>query len=119
MLQNVSTLPEDFTGESFCADIHISPCGRFLYGSNRGDDSIVLFHINESTGELTPVDWVSTGGEFPRNFAIISGYLIAADQNTGNMLSYKIDSDSGRLTPTGFALELPKPVCIQQWVKGE
>ncbi len=119
VVQNVSTLPEDFTGESFCADIHISPCGRFLYGSNRGDDSIVLFHINESTGELTPVDWVSTGGEFPRNFAIISGYLIAANQNTGNMLSYKIDSDSGRLTPTGFALELPKPVCIQQWVKGE
>ncbi|GGF64957.1 6-phosphogluconolactonase [Paenibacillus albidus] len=115
ILQHLSTLPDqhiagsDDTG----ADIHVSPCGRFLYTSNRGHDSIALFHIDPATGLLQAEDWQSTGGRTPRNFAIVSGMLLAANQNSGNITSFTIDKDSGRLIPTGNELELPAPVCIK------
>ncbi|WP_036736714.1 lactonase family protein, partial [Paenibacillus zanthoxyli] len=94
------------------ADIHVSPCGRFLYVSNRGHDSIVLFHIDEDTGLLKAMDWQSTGGRTPRNFAIAGGMLLAANQSSGNITSFTIDGENGRLIPTGNELEVPKPVCI-------
>lgn len=115
ILQNVSSLPEQYIAGSddTAADIHVSPCGRFLYASNRGHDSIGLFLIDPSTGLLEPADWVNSGGKTPRNFAIISGMLIAAYQNSGNIVSYRIDRESGRLIPTGNELEIPSPVCVK------
>ncbi|AIQ10920.1 lactonase family protein [Paenibacillus durus] len=112
--QHLSTLPEQYGAGSddTAADIHTSPCGRFLYVSNRGHDSIALFHVDKGTGLLKAMDWQSTGGHTPRNFAIAGGMLLAANQNSGNITSFTIDSENGRLIPTGNELEVPKPVCI-------
>lgn len=114
ILQHIPTLPEHYIAGSddTAADIHISPCGRFLYASNRGHDSIVLFTIDDSTGLLTAADWQTTGGRTPRNFAIFDNIMLVANQNSGNITSYKLDSDSGRLIPTGNELETSSPVCI-------
>ena len=78
--QTISTLPDDFDGTSYCADVKITPDGRFLYGTNRGHDSIAAFRINGDTGKLTPLGQTSSGGKSPRNFTIDpSGrYLLAA-----------------------------------------
>jgi 6-phosphogluconolactonase len=113
--ESVSTLPRDFTGTSYCADIHVSPSGRFLYGSNRGHNSIVVFAIDPRTGRLSLVEHVSTQGKWPRNFTIEpSGrFLLVANQHTDNVVSYHIDSQTGRLTPTGHVAEIPVPVCLQ------
>jgi 6-phosphogluconolactonase len=113
--ESVSTLPRDFTGTSYCADIHISRSGRFLYGSNRGHNSIVVFAIDPRSGRLSLVEHVSTQGKWPRNFTIDpSGrLLLVANQHTDNVVSYHIDSRTGRLTPTGQVAEIPVPVCLQ------
>lgn len=110
-----STIPNDFDGTTYCADIHILSSGRFLYGTNRGHDSLVIFEVDSESGMLTTVDYESTQGEFPRNFAIdpTETFLLAANQNTDNIVSYRIDHDSGRLTPTGHITEVPTPVCIK------
>lgn len=114
ILQHLSTLPDNYVAGSddTAADIHVSPCGKFLYVSNRGQDSIALFYIDESTGLLEAVDWQVTGGRTPRNFAIIGDKLIAANQNSDNITSFSIDRESGRLIPTGNVLELKAPVCV-------
>lgn len=114
-IQTISTLEDSYTGVSYCADIHISPNGKFLYGSNRGDDSIVLFHINEADGTLTYVDRISTFGNFPRNFAIMPDgkFLLAANQNSDTIVTYAIDQMTGRLTVMGEVTKVAKPVCIK------
>lgn len=113
-LQTLSTLPKDFSGESFCADIHISPNGRFLYGSNRGHNSIAVFAISEQTGKLNPVDHTPTGGKWPRNFAIdpTGNFMLVANQNTDNITGFRIDPGTGKLQPTGHTIEVPSPVCV-------
>ena len=113
-LQTVSTLPTGFSGENSCADVHVSPSGKFLYGSNRGHDSIVVFSINPGTGKLTFVEHVSTGGKTPRNFTIdpTGAFLLAANQKSDNVVSFRIDPTSGRLRPTGHVAEIPTPVCL-------
>ena len=111
---HITTRGEMAQDENTGADIRVSPCGRFLYASNRGDDTISLFHINEGTGELTAIEQVSTGGKTPRNFNLLAGgLLIAANQGTNNLVSFRIDRDTGRLSKTGFELELQSPVCIE------
>jgi len=114
-IQMVSTLPEDFSGVSYCADVHISPSGRFLYGSNRGHDSIVIFEIDQDTGKLSYVDHESTQGEFPRGFAIdpTGSFLLAANQNTDTIVTFQIHQETGKLTPTGHVTEVSKPVCVK------
>jgi len=114
-IQTVSTLPEGFKGVNYCADIHIDPSGKFLYGSNRGHDSIVIYRINEETGELCYVSHESTKGRFPRNFAIDpSGkFLLAANQNSDNIVGFRINQETGLLEPTGRETEVPTPVCIK------
>ncbi|MEK4848518.1 lactonase family protein [Paenibacillus sp. FSL H7-0756] len=114
LLQSISSLPEHYTAGSddTAADIHVSPCGRYLYVSNRGHDSIALFYIDKATGLLEAEDWVISGGRTPRNFALIGGMLLAANQNSGNIASFRIDSETGRLIPTGNELEVPAPVCL-------
>ncbi len=113
-LQTLSTLPPDFTGRSHCADIHVAPSGRFVYGSNRGHDSIAIFAIDPATGTLTPVGHESTGGRTPRNFAIdpAGNYLFAANQESDSIVTFRIDGETGRLAPTGQVTAVPSPVCL-------
>jgi 6-phosphogluconolactonase len=113
-LQTVSTLPAGFSGESFCADIHVSPDGKFLYGSNRGHDSIAAFAINGQTGQLTPTGHTPTGGKWPRNFTLDpSGrFLLVANQHTNNVVVYRRDAKTGKLTAAGQPVEVPAPVCV-------
>ena len=114
-LQTVSTLPEGFTGRSHTADIHIAPSGRFVYGSNRGHDSIVIFAIDPGTGKLTYIGHEPTQGKVPRNFAIdpTGTFLLAANQNSDTIVSFWLDQQTGRLKPTGHITETPTPVCLK------
>ena len=113
-LQHISTLPDGYADTSYCADIHIHPSGRFLYGSNRGHDSIVVFAIG-GDGTLKPVQHEPTQGNFPRNFALdpSGNYLYVANQNANNIVAFRIAPDTGRLSATGRVYEAPKPVCIR------
>ncbi len=114
-IQTVSTLPEGFSGTSYCADVHVSPSGRFIYGSNRGHDSLVIFEINEGTGKLTYVGHEPTQGKNPRNFAIDPAgiFLLAANQDSDTIVTFRIDQQTGKLTPTGHVAEVPTPVCLK------
>ncbi|MEN3327050.1 MAG: 6-phosphogluconolactonase [Acidobacteriota bacterium] len=114
-IETVSTLPGDFTGTSYCADVHVSKSGRFLYGSNRGHNSIVVFEIDPSTGKLKLVEHVSTEGDWPRNFTIDpSGkFLLVANQRSDNVVTFNIDEATGRLTSAGHNEQIPSPVCLK------
>ena len=110
----VSTLPDDFSGESTCAAIHVSPSGRFVYGSNRGHDTIAAFAFNEESGKLTPVGHESTQGREPRDFAIdpTETFLLAANQDTDTIVTFRIHPQTGQLTPTGHVAQVMTPVCL-------
>ena len=114
-LQTVSTLPDDFTGDNTTAEIRIHPSGRFLYGSNRGHDSLAVLAIDAETGRLQPVAHVATGGTIPRNFEIAPGgrFLLAANQGSDSLVVFRIDSMTGRLVPTGHRAALSMPVCVR------
>jgi 6-phosphogluconolactonase len=114
LLQSLSTLPEGVIDlENTAADIRITPCGRYLYVSNRDHDSIVLYHFDSDSGKLETIEWVETFGSTPRNFNILSGYLVVANQDGNNIVSFAINGEDGRLTRTGYVLEVPSPVCIE------
>jgi 6-phosphogluconolactonase len=114
-IETVSTLPSGFTGVSYCADVHIHPNGKFLYGSNRGHNSIVVFRIHHGSGKLELIEHVSTQGDWPRNFAIdpYGRFLYVANQRSDNVVAFSIDSKSGRLKPTGDIEQIPSPVCLK------
>jgi len=114
-LQTVSTLPADFSGTSYCADIHVHPSGRFVYGSNRGHDSIVAFAVDQSTGKLSLIAHESTRGKWPRNFGVdpTGAFLLVANQNTDNVVTFRIDQQTGKLAATGQSIEIPTPVCLK------
>ena len=115
MLQTLPTLPEGFQGTSTTAEVQVHPTGEFLYGSNRGHDSIAIFAIDERTGTLTPLGHEPTGGKQPRHFAIdpTGKYLLAANQAGDNIVVFAIDAQTGKLTPTGTVVEVPSPVCVR------
>lgn len=114
-IQTVPTLPQNFKGANTCADIHVSPNGKFLYGSNRGHDSIVSYKIDENNGKLDFIEHTSTEGKTPRNFAIEPNgkFLLAANQNSDSVVVFRIDEAGGKLTPTGKTAKVPKPVCLK------
>ncbi|MBC7920468.1 MAG: lactonase family protein [Ferruginibacter sp.] len=115
-VQTLSTLPKGVTsGNNACADVHVSPDGKFLYGSNRGHDSIVVYAIDGRTGKLTYVENASTQGKTPRNFTIdpTGTLLLAANQATDTVVTFRINQQTGKLTPTGQVAEVPTPVCLQ------
>ncbi|HLI33746.1 MAG TPA: lactonase family protein [Terriglobia bacterium] len=118
--QAISTLPRDYHGESTGAEIEVHPSGKFLYASNRGDDSIAVFRVNARSGKLTPIEYVSTRGKTPRNFAIdpTGSYLFAANQDSDTVVLFRINQETGRLTPTGQVLKISSPVCVV-FVKAE
>jgi len=114
-IDTVSTLPSDFSGVSYCADVHVSQSGKFLYGSNRGHNSIVVFEIDPRTGKLKLVEHVSTEGDWPRNFTVdpAGKFLLVANQRSENVVTFNIDQRTGRLTPTGHNQQIPAPVCLK------
>lgn len=113
-IQTISTLPSDFSGTSHCAEILVHPSGKFVYASNRGHDSLAGFSI-ASDGKLTSLGATSTEGKTPRNFRMdpSGAWLIAANQDSGNLVVYKIDKASGKLTATGEQAKVPFPVCVK------
>jgi 6-phosphogluconolactonase len=114
-VQTLSTIPAGFSGVTHCADVHVAPSGRFVYGSNRGHDSIAIFAIDQATGELSLVGYEPTLGSTPRNFAIdpTGTILLAANQDSDSIVTFHIDQQTGELHPTGDVAEVPMPVCIR------
>jgi 6-phosphogluconolactonase len=113
--QTVGTLPAGFSGASFTAEVVVHPGGRFVYGSNRGHDSLAVFSVDPATGALTPAGHHPTQGRWPRNFAIDpSGtFLLAANQNSDSVAVFRIDPARGALQPVGPPLRVPRPVCLR------
>jgi 6-phosphogluconolactonase len=113
--QVISTLPPGTGKTGSTAEVQVHPSGRFLYGSNRGHDSIVAYSIDQQTGRLTHVENESTGGRTPRNFGIdpTGRYLLAANQSTSNIVVFRIDQKTGELSPAGHEIEIPSPVCVK------
>ncbi len=114
-IQTISTLPDDFEGTSHCADVHVHPSGKFLYGSNRGHDSIAICTINEENGILNHIGCESTQGQTPRNFGLNpeGTFLLAANQQTDTVVTFAIDTETGALTATGDVISVPTPVCLK------
>ena len=115
MIQTLSTLPEGFAGEDDAADIHIAPSGKFVYSSNRGDNSIAIFSINHETGNITAVGHHSCGGNWPRNFLMDpkGQYLFVANEKSDNLVILKMNPDTGELSDTGVSVSIPSPVCVK------
>jgi 6-phosphogluconolactonase len=115
MLQTLSTLPRDFSGDNTTAEVEVHPTGRFVYVSNRGHDSIAVFAVDPGKGTLTAVEYVPTQGKTPRSFEIdpTGSYLFAANMNSDSVVVFRIDAKTGRLTPTDQVLEVPSPVCVK------
>ena len=113
--QTISTLPEQFTGMNTAAEILAGHNGRFLYVSNRGDDSIVVFYIDKDDGSLTFVDRVPCGGKTPRNFEIdpTGQWMLVANQDSDNIMLFQIDQESGKLIQTNRSVDISSPVCIR------
>jgi 6-phosphogluconolactonase len=113
-IQSISTLPDGVDGPKACADVHIHPSGKFVYGSNRGHDSIVIFAVDENTGKLTLIGHEPTRGKTPRNFAIdpTSQFLLAANQDSGDIVTFRIDPQSGKLEYLSVT-QTPTPVCLK------
>jgi 6-phosphogluconolactonase len=114
--QTISTLPKDFTGDIEDAEIEVHPSGRFLYASNRGDgNSIAAFNIDNTRGVLTLFDITSTQGKTPRHFQIdpTGKLLFAENSGSNNIVIFRIDPVTGKLTPTGKVLDVVSPVCVK------
>lgn len=113
-LDSQSTLPAGFSGPNSSAEVQVHPNGRFVYGSNRGHDSIAAFAV-EADGRLRPLGQTPAGGQQPRNFAIepTGRWLWAANQATGNLVIFRIDPATGALRATGQTFEVASPVCVR------
>ena len=112
--QVLSTRAAGASGENYPADLHVHPSGRTVYASNRGDDTIAVFSVARDTGKLALVQTQSTEGKWPRNFALDrdGSHLLVANQRSNSVVGFSIDSQTGRLRPTGARAELPAPVCL-------
>ena len=115
-IQIVPTLPAGVSNVgATCADIHVSPNGKFLYGSNRGHNSIVSYKIDEKTGRLEYIEHTLIGGKKPRNFAVEPNgkFLLVANQDSDNIVVFRIDEKTGKLQTTGNIAQVPVPVCLK------
>ncbi len=114
-MQTITTLPHEVKEGYSTAEVVAHPSGRFLYGSNRGHDSIAIFRVDARTGRLTAAGHEPTQGKTPRNFNVdpTGRFLLAANQNSNTIAVFRIDADTGTLRPTGQLVEVPAPVCIR------
>ncbi|MFA7237626.1 MAG: lactonase family protein [Phycisphaeraceae bacterium] len=111
---HLATIPPDFHERNDTAHIAVHPSGRWLYGSNRGHDSIAVFRIDPDTGELTAIRYEPARGRTPRHFNIdpTGTFLLAANQKSDNVQVFRIDAPTGLLTPVGQPVPIPSPVCV-------
>jgi 6-phosphogluconolactonase len=114
-IETVSTLPPYFDGKNTAAEIGIHPTGKFLYASNRGNETVVLFDVDRDKGTLTYIEEQGTGGKTPRQFGIepSAKHLTIANQDTDTLLICRIDAGNGRLKPSGVFATVPSPTCVQ------
>jgi 6-phosphogluconolactonase len=114
-IQTIPTLPEAFDGSSSCAEVRVHPSGRFLYGSNRGHDSIAVYRINRRKGTLTFVEHETAGIKTPRNFNIdpTGKFCLVANQGSNSIVVFKINRKTGALEPTGNKITVGRPVCVR------
>jgi 6-phosphogluconolactonase len=119
--ETIHTLPKGYTGTSYTAEVQVHPSGRFVYGSNRGDDSIAAFGVDRGNGLLQMIEVESSGGKTPRNFGIdpTGRYILSANQGSDSIVVLAIDPKAGSLDPTGLKVEVPKPVCVKFVPRGE
>ena len=113
IIQNISTLETGFKDENFCADIHLSNNQNYLYGSNRGENSMVVFKRNTLNGTLQKIQTISVNGNWPRNFTLSpdGNYLLVANQKSNTISVYKVDLNTGKLTFL-YSKNTPTPVCL-------
>jgi len=121
--QTLTTLPADFVGENTTknttknttAEVALSPDGHFLYGSNRGHDSIAKYSVDSASGRLEPLGWTPSGGEHPRHFSLDpSGqFLLVANRDSDNVVVFERDGETGELSATGQVLDLPQCICVK------
>ncbi|MDQ0229364.1 lactonase family protein [Metabacillus malikii] len=114
-LQYISTIPQDFTDNSQGSAIHISSDGRFVYAGNRGHNSIAVFSVNVENGELSLVEYVSTEGDWPRDFSLDPSekYVVASNEQSGNLVLFARDEVTGKLSVIQSDIEVPFPVCVK------
>lgn len=114
-INTVPTLPEGFAGNSECSDIQILESGQFLYGGNRGINSVVVCSIDQNNGGLKVIQHHPCGGDHPRNLAITPNnkFLLVANENSNNIVTLKINESTGKLSSTGIEVEISKPACIK------
>ncbi len=112
--QRVPTLPTSYVGDNMAAEIAILPSGKFLYASNRGHESIVIYSVDPATGTIEPIGWESVQGKKPRFFALDpdASHLYAANEDSHTIVVFRIDQKTGKLTPTGQIIETGSPSCI-------
>jgi 6-phosphogluconolactonase len=114
-IQTIPTMPVAVEPRHSTAEVVVHPSGKFLYGSNRGHDSLAVYSIDEATGHLKLVEYQPTGGKTPRNFAVdpTGSYLLAENQDSNTVVVFRVDTETGALSPTGRVVEVPKAVCIK------
>ncbi len=114
-IEHLATLPQDFKGSSTTAEVLVHPNGKFVYGSNRGHDSIAVFSFDAASGKLKSVGHASTQGKTPRNFRIdpTGNYLIAQNQDSDSIYAMRIDPESGMLKVVGNPIQVGSPCCIK------
>ena len=111
--ETVSTLPKGFKGENTGSEILMHPSGKFLYATNRGNNSVAVFSVQADTGRLTPVQYISTQGKTPRNadFDPTGKWLLVTNKDSNNAVVFRIDQSTGQLTQNGDPISVPAPFC--------
>ncbi len=114
-IQTIPTMPVNVQGRHSTAEVVVHPSGKFLYGSNRGHDSLAVYTIEPGTGRLTNVEYEPTRGKTPRNFAVdpTGSYVLAENMGSGTIVVFKVDPETGALEPTGQTVEVPAACCVK------
>ena len=114
LLESHPCLAPDFAGENSSAEVAIHPSGRFLYASNRGPDTVTVFQVNPTTGRLTLVGRVPSGGRHPRHFGLSpdGNWMVCANRDTNSLVLFRIDPATGLPSPTGTSVRVPQAVCV-------
>lgn len=113
--QRITSHPSDYKGEIGSADIHISPNGKFLYASNRGNANSIAIYSIDANGKLSIRGFQPVLGQTPRNFIIdpTGHFLLVANQNSDNVVVFSVNQQTGLLKSTGRQIKIPNPVCLK------
>lgn len=115
-IERLNMLPEGFKDVSYASDVHFSPDGKFIYASNRGHESLVIYSVNAKSGKLTLVGHEPTGGKHPRNFMMDrkGEFVLVGNMNTDNVVVFNRDKETGKLKPNGVQYTIPGITCLIQ-----